>query len=80
VHLGPTPERATDLWLPEGWLDIDVEAPHARERAEPDTGEARDDTFTVTLSADSVSKNIELLRRATERQSARRLMRGAPSL
>jgi hypothetical protein len=54
------------LWLPEGWIDIDVQA--------------RDDAFAVTLSADSVSKNIELLRRTTERQNARRVDRGAPGL
>ena len=39
-------------WLPTGWLDIE---------AKPEGG-----NFVVTLSADSVPKNIELFRRTAE--------------
>jgi hypothetical protein len=43
-------------WLPTGWLDIE---------AKPEGG-----TLVVTLSADSVPKNIELFRRTAELVSA----------
>jgi hypothetical protein len=66
VHVGPTPEPATGLWLPAGWIDIDVQA--------------QGGAFAVTLSADSVSKNIELLRRAAEAQGETQLVRGGRRL
>ena len=44
-------------WLPNGWVEISVES---RER-----------NIRVTLSADSVAKNIELLRRAATLASMR---------
>jgi hypothetical protein len=55
VHIGednPVGPSPTSLWLPDGWLDIEVK---------PDGGD-----FLVTLSAESVPKNIQLFHRTTE--------------
>jgi hypothetical protein len=51
MHLGKDDGRAAQdhLWLPEGWVDVDV------------TREAG--AYSVWLSAESVTKNLELLRR-----------------
>ena len=48
---------ASSWWLPPGWLDIEVK---------PEGGD-----LIVTLSADSVPKNIELFRRTAELASPR---------
>ena len=50
--------RDDSLWLPEGWVDIEVQREDAH--------------FSVWLSADSVAKNLQLLRRITALASARR--------
>jgi hypothetical protein len=55
VFLGaadPSQSSTGPRWLPDGWLDIEVK---------PDGG-----NFVVTLSADSVPKNIQLFHRTAE--------------
>jgi hypothetical protein len=52
----PSQPPTSSRWLPPGWLDIEVK---------PEGG-----TLVVTLSADSVPKNIELFRRTAELVSA----------
>jgi hypothetical protein len=52
----PSRSSTGPRWLPGGWLDIEVK---------PDGG-----NFVVTLSADSVPKNIELFHRTAELVSA----------
>ena len=47
----------SSLWLPDGWLDIEVK---------PEGG-----NFRVTLSAESVPKNIQLFHRTADFLSAR---------
>jgi hypothetical protein len=51
-ELNPARPSAASLWLPDGWLDIEVK---------PDGGD-----FLVTLSAESVPKNIQLFHRTTD--------------
>lgn len=48
----PASPSPTSLWLPDGWLDIEVK---------PEGG-----NFLVTLSAESVPKNIQLFHRTTD--------------
>jgi hypothetical protein len=48
----PSDSPTSPRWLPAGWLDIETK---------PEGG-----TLIVTLSADSVPKNIDLFRRTTE--------------
>jgi hypothetical protein len=55
VFLGqayPSQPSTSLLWLPDGWLDIEVK---------PEGG-----NFLVTLSADSVAKNIQLFQRTAK--------------
>jgi len=53
----PASLSPTSLWLPDGWLDIEVK---------PDGG-----NFLITLSAESVPKNIQLFHRTTDFLGAR---------
>lgn len=58
VLVDAAPPAGGGLWLPEGWVDIDVQ---------------RDaDHYAVRLSAANVAKNIQLLHRTTEFARARR--------
>jgi hypothetical protein len=57
---GPSMSSRSSLWLPDGWLDIGVK---------PDGG-----NFLVTLSAESVPKNIQLFHHTVDLLGAR----GAP--
>jgi len=54
----PSMPSRTPFWLPDGWLDVGVK---------PDGV-----NFLVTLSAESVPKNIQLFRRTTDFLRARR--------
>jgi hypothetical protein len=53
----PSMPSTSSLWLPDGWLDIGVK---------PDGG-----NFLVTLSAESVPKNIQLFHRTVDFLGAR---------